>query len=449
MIKKLFKKTNFKSIINYIPFVFLLFTMFLYMILIPPFQNPDEIQHFGQIVTMVYPETEYEMIEKKIINILWDYKWFVFVGMGQPEIPPEKLRDIKYLGGYKVSKIKENITLFHIFYGFLLSLFKKSSLLFLFYLARFISFLFTFVTIIMIFGFLRSKSKKDLNLLVLLFFMIPQFLIIGTSVNYEVFSIFFGALFFISMFKLHEKFSYTWLFLLNIGILGSLFSKKGGWLFFVFLALSFIITIFDLKKIFYSVFVLSIVFILFSWINYLLPEKMSGLYRNLFRGIGMFFKIVPDKEILTSFPDFALLIFKSFYAKIGWMAFEIGDLWYIGFLSLILISIFGLLFFSKNKNNYTILIFTIFIITIQIVASWEWYGKNGVFAQGRYFFPLIMPFFYIMFLGLKEVDRKIFKNKNIILKLFICFNISANFYIIIFKIIPIFYLTFLSPHKGI
>lgn len=432
-------------------FLLLFLTLFVYLILIPPFQNPDEVQHFGEILSRLYPETEYPVVEKELLHLMWQHQWFVFVGMGQPDRPPDNFKSVKFLQGYELGAFeKKNATTFyHGIYAFLLRPFKNARMLFLFYICRMFSLLFTFASLLIIFNCLKTRYPKDLLALFGFFLMIPQFLIVGVSVNYEIFSIFFGTLFFVSLIKIRHQYPLKWVVALTIGLLGSLVSKNSGGIFIVFLVLSLIVIKFDLKKILYSLGALGGIFLIFAWINYLFPGKILVLYKYVFSGITQCSETFLTGGDFFSFTGFMGVMARSFYAKLGWMAYEIGWIWYGLFFTLVVLSIPGYLLLYRKKGEIRFFIYAGMVFFIQVLAIWVYYGLRGILAQGRYLFPFMVLFIYLVVSGLNKLDIRFFKDRMVLLKGLALLNIGANLYIILFKIIPIFYLAYQSPRGGV
>ncbi|HDP94449.1 MAG TPA: hypothetical protein ENN40_03705 [Candidatus Aminicenantes bacterium] len=435
----------------FVPPALLVLTMVLYMILIPPFQNPDEVQHFAGILTNLYPQEEFVRLEKELLYFLWETKWFVYVGIGQPDRPPAGFHEIAFINDVMGSfgAVGRGSSFFHTAYALLLRPFKWLDLHRLFFLARFLSLLFSLLTLSLIYSFLRGRLEgvEEWTLWPLL--MIPQLLVAGTAVNYDILAVLFGTLFFPALFHLKDRFSWAWLVLLLLGLFGSLFSKKGGWLFFLFLALGVVLGRFNRRRFVHFGLVVSLVFVVFSWVNYLLPGKMFALYQYLFSGINRLYEPMCQSDLTFGLFPFGLVIFKSFFATIGWMVFEIGSLWYVVFFLFCAAAAWG--WFRDRRENHKLdeFIFIALVIGGQFAATWQYYGERGVLAQGRYFFPLSILFFYILVTGLRALDRRAFQKREIFFKAFMVFNILANLYLILGQVIPLFYLSFSSPYQGL
>ncbi|MCP5052878.1 MAG: hypothetical protein GY940_37260, partial [bacterium] len=50
--------------------------------LVPPFMNPDEIQHFMFSANYAYSPAELKQLDKDVLELLKEHKWFHFIGVG-------------------------------------------------------------------------------------------------------------------------------------------------------------------------------------------------------------------------------------------------------------------------------------------------------------------------------------------------------------------------------
>lgn len=432
-----------------LPLVLVVVAMLVYLVLIPPFQNPDEVQHFAGIAAELYPISEHARLETAIIHILWETRWFVFVGMAQPDRPPEKLSRIYFLRNVQGSfSFGRGLNLFHQLYARILRPFRKLSLVNLFYLARLLSLLWTLLSLLLAYRFLATRPDTAAGPRIWLFFLVPQFMILGTAVNYDVLAVFFGTLFFVSLFRLTERFSWWQLAGIMIGLFGALFAKKGGWLFFFFLLAGLLLGKGFGRRFRTSFLALAGTVLLFSWVNYLLPGKIFKLYHYLFTGIGRLYECDSATSIAMGFGDFLLVLGKSFFAMIGWMAFDVHWIWYAGFFF-----IFGVALLAwatkifKHKERY-LPVFAVLVLVIQVAAIWQWYGNRGIAPQGRYIFPLWLPLIMVMIAGLRRLDQRFSPHRGVWTRVYLGGLVLANAMVIFARIIPVFYLAMRSPHGG-
>ena len=433
-----------------LPMTLVAVTLLVYLVLIPPFQNPDEVQHFAGILGEIYPQSLHPHLETQIIHVLWETRWFVFVGMAQPDRPPEKLNQITFLtpvmGSFAINR--GGLNFFHLCYAWILRPFKGTSMLNLFYLARFLSLLLTLFTLTLVYRFMSGFSPTAAGPTIWLFSLVPQFMVMGTAVNYDVFAVLFGTLFFVSLFRLTERFSWWHLAGIMAGLFGSLFTKKGGWLFFILLVLGLMLGRGWMRKLRAAVWVGSASVLLFSWINYLLPGKMLPLYRYLFSGVNRLYECSSATGIAVGVRDFVSTLGKSFFAKIGWMAFELHWLWYGVFFVLVFAALFFCIAKSKNRLQWSTGIYVVLTFLVLIAAIWQWYGARGVLPQGRYLFPLWLPFIIVMVTGIHELDQRFSPKSRVWSRVYLGMLILANGAVIFGRVIPVFYLAMSSPHQG-
>ncbi|RLF97640.1 MAG: hypothetical protein DRN49_07220, partial [Thaumarchaeota archaeon] len=96
-------------------------------------------------------------------------------------------------------------------------------------------------------------------------------------------------------------------------------------------------------------------------------------------------------------------------------------------------------------------IFSVLAIILQLLGAWSFYGTR-MLAQGRHFFPLIIPIAFLFALGMKEFIKIIALServKQMVVVGFIVFEFVLLNYVIWAKLIPIFHLTISSPHPGV
>jgi len=426
--------------------LFVLILLFVYAFLIPPFQNPDEVQHFGTILSLIYPEETYPALEKDILNIMENSYWHRLIGEPYLRIEYKSLKDIRFLRNYRISKNYSNISVFHWLYSLLISPFKDKSLLFLFYASRLISVFFTFSIFLLILIVFKNYSPFIVSGV----FAVPQFLIIGSSVNYEVLFTFFGAIFFLSFFSSVKRIKYYHFFLFVFILLTAPFVKKGGWIFWIIFAFG-VLLFYSFKKIIRYSLVFSGFVISLLWVVYLYPERFYLPVKNLFYFLVKYSNSANSsaKVVKIGMDKFIILNFKSFFAKFGWMSFGVHNIFYILYFVFIILSLVGIFFFFKNKDEFKTGVFTILLFSLNTYAVWIWYGSHGVYAQGRYYYYLYFLFVCFIVKGLDNLSTSVFKNKNLLLSAFALYNIIINLYIIFLKIIPIFYIKISSPHAGL
>jgi hypothetical protein len=163
------------------------------------------------------------------------------------------------------------------------------------------------------------------------------------------------------------------------------------------------------------------------------------------------------------FWDFWAFIADEFLLKFGWLVFGAPVWVYWIWRFLLAAAAFGLVVrlvkWVKARMNsgpavvrfgprWLILAFA--SIGIQAIGTWVFYGANGQFGQGRYFFPVIAPVAFLLVWGLFEFGE--FLKKGVGQKI-ITGTVLAEVLLLTFAIwtrmAPVFHLTLRGPHPGV
>jgi hypothetical protein len=110
-----------------------------HVFLMPPFQNPDEVQHFLYSARYAYGKGKMEGVEARVLQLLKDHKWFHFVGIGPGWENTEKIADISYVFHFDLERKTSRETLFHFLYGKILKISGIKDILTAFYFLRILS----------------------------------------------------------------------------------------------------------------------------------------------------------------------------------------------------------------------------------------------------------------------------------------------------------------------
>ncbi len=120
----------------------------LFNFIIPPFQNPDEPQHFGAVIIKARGEEQREVVEQEIIRFMDKHHWWKLLGMGRPKDLPNKISDIRFIMDYGSSSDFRDrlnrIFLYHFVMGNVVRVFFRDDIISAYYLCRLVSFLFIF-----------------------------------------------------------------------------------------------------------------------------------------------------------------------------------------------------------------------------------------------------------------------------------------------------------------
>ncbi len=426
--------------------------------LIPPFMNPDEIQHFIFSASYAYNEEELKDLDRNVLQLLKEYKWFHFIGCGPGWESIEKIEDIDFLNHFSRGKRYINKTYFHFIYGKILKFFgikvKIKDTLTAFYLLRMVSFFFFLAIFLLSLFFYKKYFPGNWVYLITGQLVIFQLATILNAVNYDVLLTLLGILFFIFSFRFlvsEEKKNLAFLIVLSAS--ASLI-KTGGLLFFIYffilLLFKYRIRVKFLKKFFFSLFLFIIIF---SWFNYWFPQRFFTLYNVIFSKLRILTGTSPVTGGAAANLGFFSSIMDSFYFHTGWMAFKLSGVWYLVLKIFLLFSTAGVIvgICVKKLNTASTekkwLIYALTVSIIQMGAIRLYYG-SGLMAQGRYLFPLIIPIITVIYCGLNYIERFFNFKRNYLMIFYIIFQV-VFFLFALARTVSVFYLEIPSPHPGL
>ena len=115
-----------------LPLLFFLFYVVVCLFLnfvIPPFQNPDEPQHFTIAMVYAFGEEWRDEVEAGVIQLMDKYNWWRHVGMGRPARLPNRLTQIhiikRHVSGEDFRALHNYILFYHFLLGKTMGVFIK------------------------------------------------------------------------------------------------------------------------------------------------------------------------------------------------------------------------------------------------------------------------------------------------------------------------------------
>jgi len=424
--------------------------------LIPPFMNPDEIQHFMFSANHAYNEKELTELDSKVLQLLKDYKWFHFIGVGPGWERIEKIKDIYFLHYFTRERRSISKTYFHFIYGKILKFTGIKNPLTAFYSLRMVSFLFYLGIFLLSLFFYKKYFPDKWIYLTAGQLLIVQLATILNSVNYDVLLTLLGVLFFIVSYRFmvsDDKANLVFLILLSL--LAALI-KTAGLLFFSY----FFILLFFKYRINqgrWKKFLLALIafVIVFSWFNFWFPERFFTLYTTVFAKLRIFTDSFVNTNGSIVNLHFFNSVLDSFYFHTGWMGFKLtGPLpWYLVLKIFLLLAVFGVIMSlcakklktaAKEKKWY---LYVLLVFIMQLFTTWFYYGRESM-AQGRYLYPVIIPIITLIYCGLNQIEKFFHFKRSYLLVSYIIFQ--AVFLILaLVRVISVFYLEIASPHPGL
>ncbi len=430
--------------------------------LMPPFMNPDEIQHFMYAADTAYGPEELEQLDGRVLQLLKDHNWFHLIGIGPGWESIAEIKGIYFLHFFTRRKHTISRTYFHLVYGKLLALSGVKDPLTAFYFLRLVSFcLFSAIFLLSLFFYRRYFPGRWV------FLGVGQLLIyqLGTilnAVNYDVILVLLGVLFFAA--------SYVFLIsgrklllvaLLCLAALASLI-KTAGLLFFLYL---FLLPWFKYRpdrSLWKRLGLALILFlVVFSWFNYFFPSRFFNLYSAVFsklRSMPGAFSAAGEGGIGAGFFS---SIFDSFYFYTGWMGFKLGDVWYFLLKLVFFLSLGGVFIGVWKKKTGPVpehsreeqpferkwVMYCFMVFLLQLAAVGLYYGSS-LMAQGRYLYPVIIPIVTLVYFGLGYLEETFRLRRRYLLTGFVLFQVIFYFFALL-RVISVFYLEVASPHAGL
>src|SRR3989339_214424 len=401
---------------------------------IPIFMAPDEQAHFYHIQyiaerkslpdeTHLLPKVMTSEYVEKTLEVI-NFSQIIHNSSNHFEFSSDKYGKSEFLLRNNVwqAKTKKNFTYYGLDYNdlyYLLNapiyLYFKNDILAQTYAIRFFSILLFLIT-----GYICQRcfkkyfrldnARSSLMTIILCFF--PMFMFIETSINNDVLMNLLFALFFFLLISYWNKVLDKNFFIYLLLILSAGYLTKSN---FVFLIIYFPIFLFlkalkekslELKSFTKKIWILICSFFLLS---FLLFSYIFNLYLG---NLSLFMQKIDGLGILNilklAFIERYSLIFKSFFAKFGWMDTLIYEPFYFIFLG---ISIFfvaiALLYLYKVKfRDY----FFIFLILSILILDFSYAlifligvikeNNYAVANQGRYYFTVLIPIFLMFFKAL-------------------------------------------------
>ena len=450
--------------IKVIFFIFILIQGVFYLLLVPPWQSPDETHHFGYGAVLSKDaklgSEDHKIVSKEIVESMATFHAWQYQNIPRPEPMPQTLSELPYYLG--IESVSDREPLYYGINSFILKGFNLKKNIDQFYLIRFLSLLYFFVTVY--FLYLSSKLVFKDNIYYItaavgFVAFLPQFLIITTSVNPVNLAVAFGAAFlYVILYSLFKEKKLLAILFCPI-IIGLAFFNHRVALFLVppFVVLMLIYFVRSLKskkeiiKILAVTLTVLLIFIfLFFTAQYFFPDQskrissISGLKPRIDE-INKFGKYISHttSQSLSNFFDGS---FKTFWFFAGWLRFGYHLDIYSVLKLICILSVFGLfkylyLYFSRRKYSMEKDFSSILILIAAglpiIFGAIIRYSPTSIVAQGRYVYPAICALAILFILGLKEMAPK--RLEKWVPIFIICGFMTLNIYTIFHSMFRVFY----------
>jgi len=397
-----------------------------YIYIIPPWQSPDEPTHFEYAKVLAQGDPPWTPqpnpdLQKSIIVSLDRHDYWRFVWEERPSPLPATFRDAPFLFAAP-TQIGKNPPLYYLFASLILRLSSTISVESELYRIRIISLLFSVLTVGVVWACAAEIFGRDSPICPAatgITALIPQFMVIGTSISPDPCVNLFGAsaIYLVLRFQRRGFTLSRILFLLFWHGIGMLINYK-------FLILIFALPLVALihfcrhrtetasfkKLILWSGLLISILLLVYSGVVWYFP----GIARIFVVRVNVLYSTLSSfLQGETYFPVghwhwFNSELFKSFWLKYGWLKYELQPIFYLilkiislGALAGIALFLcrwilgFGKLGCRERKGVLTLLLYA----AVTLGAYYLFWGLKGsnTTTQGRHLF-LVMPAWTILFI---------------------------------------------------
>lgn len=446
-------------------FLFIACSYFLFFFLIPPFQIPDEPEHFENIYwlsqgTYPYRPTtdnvhQNKLYAEKLIK-LYETNQVIkdFILPNFTKIKESGLRNIIDLTNTEKSQLtKRSAQTYHppVYYLLGAILFNISKILKLnlinqFYFVRLASTFYYFGTVFLAYKILQFifKNKNTVANLLIFFSLNPLLLSIGSGMNADNGVIFFSLLFLFSLLKINKNKNLSVAQVVLMGSLAGLstLSKISG-AFTILVSSIYLIK----KNGFSKTTIRNGLILLFSWGIFILPWLLFNYQRY---GVPLVenFTLVVVKPLVPNgiLPSIikSLLEFRHTFMHyagfIGWNETHPFKWFYISyFFVFTLLFIVGSLSLARSKNILfrQLLLFVYSLIFVLFLLGFDFKHKGVPWdLQGRYFLPAFLPTCVIILSGLAVIIKKPLEKTSYYLTVF---AVTHYYVILFFVLIPKYY----------
>lgn len=451
-----------------------------WIILTPIWQYPDEQSHFAQVQNIAEKSriigysrnTSYEIaLSEEIMETSRDS-----LGNNQFTYHPENkieysttitgLRENEITSLPKTSRLElvkteatSNPPLYYVLAAFVYKIFYNSNLFTRIILIRVFS-LSIFMGLIFLcyqMGNIIFKNKLLSITISSIIAFTPMLVYVSTGILPDTLTnFFFAIIIFFSLKILNETFNKRDVPILITTLFAGLITRQQFYISTLIIIFPILLVILKRKNIIKPFIFLMISIASFLYIAYPLINSIP-LFKY-FR-IADFYIFIDTKISFNSFANFAALSCKRtfsetmpwFWGIYKWLSLSLPPVYYQIINRIVFIAIFGFLiklFYVIKKKKYDqlkILLFLLWAPFIYFITLMIWnyffFTKNGYSfgIQGRYYFPIIIPIFAILLIGINNLSKLILKSfSKFILFILTCimlvfntatlFHVSASFY---------------------
>jgi len=469
-------------------------------LIIPPFQNPDEPQHFAMAVIYARGAAgegagmEREAVESGVLRMMDRANWWRLVGIGQPQPLPARLSDIEFLmkdvaGEGDFRNRLTNFLLWHRLAGAAMRPVAGWRLEKLYFLGRAASALFLFGSFFLLwktFEMLGTVFGKGARMGFSIAFFLPQFWLTGTSVSPDAFVALLGAAFFYAAAVLlfgkgrgdekshgNKGLGNVWpaILVVFLPVVGMLVDRSA----FIMVPAALAVAALMIRRENWQTAVPmmligaigAVLAAYFMALRYpFLAEQVYQSAKNVLSvGLKPLAGILDISGFARPFWGFTA---DGMLLKFGWLVFSVSKAVYWAWRILLIAAGAGLavrlLKWAKARMNdedraggesgrsprARWMMLAAASVAVQALGMWAYYGTKGILGQGRYFFPVILPLAFLLAVGWHELGELMKRGAG---RKLVAAVIAGEFLLFVFSIwihiVPAFHLILRGPHPGV
>ncbi len=457
------------------PSLVILFALSIALLLnlvVPPFQSPDEPQHFVGVMAFAVGPDKLPDITGQTIRVMDHNNWWRLVGMGKPAVLPKDFSGRGFLSLLNVGTRFRGGSLYHFILGRVVRTLGFEDIVSSYYVCRLISISLMALALVFVglaFRRVADPDRRYLTLAPFLILVIPQFMLTTVSVNPDTLSIFLGSVFFYTAFSgLGTRLGIFHIVVLLLTSGAALFVDRSDFV-FILLLIVLLFSRVPRKSLGFSLLtaaaILIVLIIVGSWIAWYFPRPAQNNVEDIVRLLGANSETGTAAVSMTAFDKgFIQLLVDSFYLRFGWAAFPPGRAiqwaWRLSvILSLGGLGLYYIRFINERKKTapsgsavllFKVMSFSLLALGIQLLVMWMRFATLHILGQGRYFFPLVTAVILVLLTGLDHAIPLATPKKS---WLALGGLILAGFFLLNFivwnYVLPVFHLTVRAPHPGL
>ncbi len=431
-----------------------------YLLITPPWQAPDETTHFQFMelltqrslseirgIELTKADAPYIKLEQKILESMKEHRAWEYVGLPIPDPFPRGFWETPFFLGSPPKIYRP--PLYYILGAAFLELFNPKELETRLYVARGYSLLLSLGTVLVsyLIGYLVFRDETSALMTAVFVSFLPQFMVIGTSVNSDnLVNLVASAFLLYGLFLLRDKKSDFYLIPVPFFLLALFLSGKTG---VVIAPIAILLLIFQMKKTKKAWVILPITLLILASSTLLIQSIWPGTIMRVYQilKVGLETDHSESARGWGFYHSFSVLLFKSFWFVGGWMAIY-WNRWVYALVGIL--SIFSLRGFFKDlfdrvtkkeeglsPSNPILLLMTLMVL-LALGTCLLYYGfVRGVLAQGRYLFPALPAFGVLFILGLKKICAP--SISPYFPKAFMIFMVCLDLYALFGRLLPYYH----------